>query len=79
MYMTFTNNISVVKFAGPVQSIELDQQMDNGHFKFDVSFGSHEFGDGQIDFNTGLKYLFKNCIFLKYVLQSTAFSMRIRS
>lgn len=60
MYMTFTNNITVVKFAGPMQSMVLDRQMDNGHFKFDLSFGNHEFGDGQIDFNAEYRLLGKD-------------------
>ena len=33
-------------------------RLDNGHFKFDVSFRNHEFGDGQIEFKASLNYSF---------------------
>ena len=58
MYMTFSNNVLVEKIASPVESIVSVGEMDNGDFKFNVSFDGQVFGDGRINFNAGLNYFF---------------------
>ena len=66
--MSFTEETSVVKFAGPVVSIDFDGHDDNGNYRYKVSFiPGHEFGDNRIDFNAGWKskILKKNLKILK--------------
>jgi hypothetical protein len=58
VYLSFTEETSVVKFAGPVVSIDFDGNDDNGNFRYKVSFiPGHEFGDNRIDFNAEFREL----------------------
>ena len=51
--LSFTDEPTVLKFAGPVVSIDRTDVV-NGNYIFTVAFkDDHEFGNGQVSFNAG--------------------------
>lgn len=59
VYLQFTEETSVIKFAGPVSAIDFDGIDENsGHYRYKVTFlPNHEFGDNRIDFNAEFREL----------------------
>lgn len=55
VYLSFTEETSLVKIAGAGASVVFDGKDHNDNFRYKVSFlEGHEFGDGRIDVNAGM-------------------------
>ena len=55
VFLSFTEEVAVVKFAGPASSITFDGRDANLNYRYKVQFIiGHEFGDNRVDFNAGL-------------------------
>lgn len=58
IFISFTEETTVMKVAGPGASIEYEGLDFNGNYRYKMNFlPGHEFGDGQVDVNAGLFYI----------------------